>query len=60
LITGSGFLDMATRLLLKQIYVYSKLVIYAFIHPDPYGIEMLLVYTFGFINIGMVPINGYF
>ena len=47
LITASGQPDMATRMFIKQIYETLKLPILGFLDADPYGLDILRVYSIG-------------
>ncbi|XP_055914986.1 meiotic recombination protein W68 [Eupeodes corollae] len=47
LITGKGYPDLGTRLMVKRIWDDFHLPIYALVDADPYGIEIMLVYRYG-------------
>ncbi|NHJ00860.1 MAG: hypothetical protein EAX86_01905 [Candidatus Heimdallarchaeota archaeon] len=47
LITASGQPDMATRMFIKQIYETLQLPILGFLDADPYGLDILRVYSIG-------------
>ncbi|MFW9779927.1 MAG: hypothetical protein ACFFE8_13810 [Candidatus Heimdallarchaeota archaeon] len=47
LVTASGQPDMATRLFLKRLYEEVKLPILGFLDADPYGLDILRVYSIG-------------
>lgn len=47
MVTGKGFPDLYTRLLVKFIWEQLKLPIYALVDADVYGIEIMCVYRFG-------------
>ncbi|XP_059144134.1 meiotic recombination protein SPO11-like [Physella acuta] len=50
LITGKGFPDNATRLLLQDIYNIYQLPIFILVDGDPHGIEIMAVYKYGSMN----------
>ncbi|XP_053674916.1 meiotic recombination protein W68 [Anopheles nili] len=47
LITGKGYPDISTRLLLKKIADFSKAPIFGLMDADPHGIEIFCVYKYG-------------
>ncbi len=47
LITASGQPDMATRLFIKKAYQELKIPILGFLDADPYGLDILRVYSIG-------------
>ncbi len=47
LITASGQPDMATRMFIKQLYEELRLPILGFLDADPYGLDILRVYSIG-------------
>ncbi|CAH1388969.1 unnamed protein product [Nezara viridula] len=47
MVTGKGFPDLYTRLLVKFIWEQLKLPIYALVDADVYGIDIMCVYRFG-------------
>ncbi|ESO00224.1 hypothetical protein HELRODRAFT_83227 [Helobdella robusta] len=47
IITGKGFPDVNTRLLVKMIWDKFKLPIYCLVDADPHGIEILSTYKYG-------------
>ncbi len=47
LITASGQPDMATRLFIKKMYQELKIPILGFLDADPYGLDILRVYSIG-------------
>jgi meiotic recombination protein SPO11 len=47
LVTASGQPDMATRMFIKRIYDELKLPILGFLDADPYGLDILRVYSIG-------------
>ncbi|MHA1969305.1 MAG: hypothetical protein ACW964_16085 [Candidatus Hodarchaeales archaeon] len=47
LITASGQPDMATRMFIKRMYEELKLPILGFLDADPYGLDILRVYSIG-------------
>ncbi|CAG5115810.1 unnamed protein product [Candidula unifasciata] len=47
LITGKGFPDNGTRLMLKQLWMTFKLPIFLLVDADPHGIEIMAVYKYG-------------
>ncbi|XP_037033919.1 uncharacterized protein LOC119072743 isoform X2 [Bradysia coprophila] len=47
LITGKGYPDINTRVILKKIWDDCKCPIYALVDADPYGIEIMLTYRHG-------------
>ncbi|XP_076462075.1 meiotic recombination protein SPO11-like [Babylonia areolata] len=50
IITGKGFPDVGTRLLLRKIWDKFKLPVFAVVDADPHGIEIMLVYKYGSKN----------
>ncbi|KAH9504116.1 endodeoxyribonuclease [Bulinus truncatus] len=50
LITGKGFPDNATRMLLQEIYISHRLPIFILVDADPHGIEIMAVYKYGSKN----------
>ncbi len=47
LVTASGQPDMATRMFIKRIYEELSLPILGFLDADPYGLDILRVYSIG-------------
>lgn len=47
LITGKGFPDNGTRLLLRHLWTDFNLPIFVLVDGDPHGIEIMAVYKFG-------------
>jgi meiotic recombination protein SPO11 len=48
LITGKGYPDISTRLLVKRINdILTKIPIFILVDADPYGIEIMCTYKFG-------------
>lgn len=47
LITASGQPDMATRMFIKRMYEDLKIPILGFLDADPYGLDILRVYSIG-------------
>ncbi|XP_055847854.1 meiotic recombination protein W68 [Episyrphus balteatus] len=47
LITGKGYPDVGTRLMVKRIWDYFHLPIYALVDADPFGIDIMFVYRYG-------------
>ncbi|KAK3803868.1 hypothetical protein RRG08_029460 [Elysia crispata] len=47
LITGKGFPDNGTRLLLRLLWINYYLPIFVLVDADPHGIEIMAVYKFG-------------
>ncbi len=47
LITASGQPDMATRMFIKKLYEELKIPILGFLDADPYGLDILRVYSIG-------------
>ncbi len=47
LITASGQPDMATRLFIKKVYQDLRIPILGFLDADPYGLDILRVYSIG-------------
>ncbi|XP_064626752.1 meiotic recombination protein SPO11-like [Lineus longissimus] len=46
-ITGKGFPDVNTRLMLKRLWDEFKIPIFGLVDADPHGIEILSIYKFG-------------
>ncbi|XP_068086985.1 meiotic recombination protein SPO11 [Anabrus simplex] len=51
LITGKGFPDVNTRLLLRRLWDDLGIPIWALLDADPYGIEILCIYRFGSLSM---------
>ncbi|GFR88742.1 meiotic recombination protein SPO11 [Elysia marginata] len=51
LITGKGFPDNGTLLLLRQLWTIYHLPIFVLVDADPHGIEIMAVYKFGSMNL---------
>jgi meiotic recombination protein SPO11 len=47
LVTASGQPDMATRMFIKKIYENLKIPVLGFLDADPYGLDILRVYSIG-------------
>jgi meiotic recombination protein SPO11 len=47
LVTASGQPDMATRMFIKRLYEDTKIPILGFLDADPYGLDILRVYSIG-------------
>ncbi|XP_070194693.1 meiotic recombination protein SPO11-like isoform X2 [Littorina saxatilis] len=47
LITGKGYPDVGTRLLVRKIWEQFKMPVFALVDGDPHGIEVMLVYKYG-------------
>ncbi|XP_059469188.1 meiotic recombination protein SPO11 [Neocloeon triangulifer] len=47
LITGKGYPDLSTRLLVKMIWDKLKLPIFILVDADPHGIDIMCTYRFG-------------
>ncbi len=47
LITASGQPDMATRMFIKKLYEELKIPVLGFLDADPYGLDILRVYSIG-------------
>lgn len=47
LLTGKGYPDISTRLLLKKLLNYRNLKVYCLVDGDPYGIDIMMVYRYG-------------
>ncbi|XP_014284520.1 meiotic recombination protein SPO11 [Halyomorpha halys] len=47
MVTGKGYPDLCTRLLVKFIWEQLKLPIYALVDADVYGVDIMCVYRFG-------------
>ncbi|KAK7099981.1 meiotic recombination protein SPO11-like isoform X1 [Littorina saxatilis] len=50
LITGKGYPDVGTRLLVRKIWEQFKMPVFALVDGDPHGIEVMLVYKYGSKN----------
>ncbi|KAJ7387731.1 endodeoxyribonuclease [Desmophyllum pertusum] len=46
-ITGKGFPDVSTRMMVRQLWCTLQIPILALVDADPHGIEILSVYKFG-------------
>ncbi|XP_023716407.2 meiotic recombination protein SPO11 [Cryptotermes secundus] len=51
LITGKGFPDVATRLLVRLLWKSLGVPVLALVDADPHGIEIMCVYRFGSLNM---------
>lgn len=51
LITGKGYPDVNTRVLLKKIVTILKLPVYLIADADPHGIEIMCTYKFGSLHM---------
>ncbi|XP_065661256.1 meiotic recombination protein SPO11 [Hydra vulgaris] len=47
IITGKGFPDVNTRMLLNKICKHVSIPVFALVDADPHGIEIMFVYKFG-------------
>lgn len=47
LLTGKGYPDINTRLLLKRLLDHKKMKVYCLVDGDPYGIHIMTVYRYG-------------
>ncbi|GFO04714.1 meiotic recombination protein spo11 [Plakobranchus ocellatus] len=47
LITGKGFPDIGTRLLLRQLWTRYHIPVFVLVDADPHGIEIMAVYKYG-------------
>ncbi|XP_076758419.1 meiotic W68 [Xylocopa sonorina] len=47
LVTGKGYPDVATRMLVKLLSEKLELPIYIIVDADPYGVDIMCVYRFG-------------
>ncbi|XP_012946886.1 meiotic recombination protein SPO11 [Aplysia californica] len=50
LITGKGFPDIGTRLLLRKLWCQHQLPMFALVDADPHGLEIMAVYKYGSRN----------
>ena len=50
MLTGKGFPDLNTRLLLKRLWENLEIPVLALVDADPYGFEIMCVYRFGSIS----------
>jgi len=50
LVTGKGYPDISTRAFVKKLSHQFSLPVLALIDSDPYGLEILLTYTFGSLS----------
>jgi meiotic recombination protein SPO11 len=53
LITGCGFPDMGTRMILSFLYNILKIPVYCFVDFNPFGIAIYHTYKHGSINLGL-------
>ncbi|KAI4481968.1 hypothetical protein M0804_008987 [Polistes exclamans] len=51
LITGKGYPDIATRMLIKLLSEKVNLPIYILVDADPFGVDIMCVYRFGSSNL---------
>lgn len=51
MITGKGYPDINTRVLLKRLEADLKLPIYIVVDADPHGIEIMCTYKFGSLQM---------
>ncbi|XP_024890185.1 meiotic recombination protein W68 [Temnothorax curvispinosus] len=47
LVTGKGYPDVATRMLVKMLSEKMDLPVYIVVDPDPFGVDIMLIYRFG-------------
>ncbi|RLU22776.1 hypothetical protein DMN91_005054, partial [Ooceraea biroi] len=47
LVTGKGYPDVSTRMLVKMLSEKMDLPIYIVVDADPFGVEIMLIYRFG-------------
>ncbi|CAK9814978.1 Meiotic recombination protein SPO11 [Anthophora plagiata] len=47
LVTGKGYPDVATRMLVKLLSEKFELPVYAIVDADPFGVDIMCVYRFG-------------
>ncbi|KAJ9585655.1 hypothetical protein L9F63_002555, partial [Diploptera punctata] len=47
LVTGKGYPDVCTRVLVHRLWKYLKVPVFALVDADPHGVEILCVYRFG-------------
>ncbi|CAK9799161.1 Meiotic recombination protein SPO11 [Anthophora quadrimaculata] len=47
LVTGKGYPDVATRMLVKLLSEKLELPVYAIVDADPFGVDIMCVYRFG-------------
>ncbi|XP_011629999.1 meiotic recombination protein W68 [Pogonomyrmex barbatus] len=47
LVTGKGYPDIATRLLVKMLSEKTDLPVYIIVDADPFGVDIMLTYRFG-------------
>lgn len=47
MVTGKGFPDLNTRLLVKRLWESLEIPVLALVDADPYGVEIMCVYRFG-------------
>ena len=50
MITGKGFPDLNTRLLVKRLWEKLEIPVLALVDADPHGVEIMCVYRFGSIS----------
>jgi meiotic recombination protein SPO11 len=50
MITGKGFPDLNTRLLVKRLWEKLQIPVLALVDADPHGVEIMCVYRFGSIS----------
>ncbi|KAG7207529.1 hypothetical protein KM043_009160 [Ampulex compressa] len=51
LITGKGYPDVATRMLVKFLAEEMELPVYVLVDADPFGVDIMLTYRFGSIAL---------
>ncbi|XP_021922584.1 meiotic recombination protein SPO11 isoform X2 [Zootermopsis nevadensis] len=51
LVTGKGFPDVATRLLVQLLWKFLSVPVLALVDADPHGIEIMCIYRFGSLNM---------
>ncbi|XP_028049570.1 meiotic recombination protein W68 [Monomorium pharaonis] len=47
LVTGKGYPDVATRMLVKMLSEKMSLPVYILVDADPFGVDIMLIYRFG-------------
>lgn len=53
LLTGKGYPDVNTRLLLSQLWQHLRIPIYIVCDADPHGIQIMLTYRYGSLALPM-------
>ncbi|XP_039591734.1 meiotic recombination protein SPO11 [Polypterus senegalus] len=51
IITGKGFPDLNTRLMVRKLWEFLQIPVFALVDADPYGIEIICIYKYGSMSM---------